>query len=330
MMKLLLASLIGILLLAAATTFDEAYRAGLMALQQNHLMEARTNLENAARLQEGDARVWLALAQTYRKLQEPAKANDAAEKAARLASGDPRILHLLGVFYAESGQPDAAVTEFQAALRLSPYEESYAFDLANLLLQQQRFEAAIAVLVDARRKFNKSAQLELALGVGYYGLRRYEEAATAFRRTIALSPEVEQAYVFLGKMLDQIPADVPELTRLFENYEKAHPQSYVGYLLHAKGLLAQSLDTERAVGLLQRSSALNEKAAEPHFELGVRWQRQRKFAGAAAEFERAAALDPSDAPTHYHLAQVYDRLGKQDAATAEREQHARLMGTGRQ
>ena len=64
-----------------------------------------------------------------------------------------------------------------------------------------------------------------------------------------------------------------------------------------------------SASLLKKASSLNPDIAEPHFELGVLLQRQRKFDAAAQEFERAAALEPSDPAVHYRLAQVYDRLG---------------------
>ncbi len=383
--------------LAASATFEESYRAGLQALQQNHLADARTNLENAAKAEPRKGRVWLALAQTYWKLQESDHANQAAQTAGRLAAGDAQILKLLAVFYSETGQwrkagdvqvdyaaaapndveaipqaiesylrareparvirmgtdvhgweeradirdllgraysdlnrPGPAAVEFQAAIRLKPYQESYRFDYANSLLQRQKFEPAIQVLQDARRTFDKSAQLELALGVAYYGLRRYSEAATAFQRTISLSPDIQQPYLFLGKMLDQIPDKLPELTRLFEKLEQEQPQSYAGYLLHAKALLAQASDPQLSEALLKKACSLNDKIAEPHFELGVLMQREHHFAEAAREFESAAALAPADPATHYHLAQVYDRLDKPDAARAERKRHAALMEAGRE
>lgn len=378
-----------LLFLAASTTFDESYRAGLQALQQNRLAEAKTSLEHAATLQPAKSRVWLALAQTYWKLRESAKAGEAADRALTLANDDAQVLRLLALFYSQAGQPlkscdvqarsaareqdalpgamrcyldaraperaiaigtpgpgredraeirdllgkadsairkwDAALAEFQVAIRLNPYEESYYFDLANCLLQQEKFEPAIKVLQDGKRNFDKSAQLELALGVAYYGLRRFPEAAAAFQRTIALDPDVEQPYLFLGKMLDQIPGRIPELMRLFEAFEKAHPQNYAGYLLHAKALLAESAASDVTEPLLRKACSLDARVAEPHLELGILFERQQRFAEASGEFERAVRLDPADPVTHYHLARVYDRLGKHEAAKSERERHKQLL-----
>ena len=380
-------------LLAAATTFDESYRAGLQALAQNRLSDARANLEQAAKLEAGSSRVWLALAQTYWKLQEPGKANDAADRAAKLAAGDAPLLRLLAFYYDESGQrlkacdmqteyavaapadgrgptqaldcfleaqaPERAILasarggtewrnradvryllakayqatrqwalsddEFRAAIRLNPYEESYHLEFASSLLQRHEFEQAIQVIAGGKKNFDKSPQLELELGAGYYGLRRFAEAAASFQRTIALSPDLEEPYIVLGKMLDQVPAKLPELTRIFEAFEQAHPDNYLGYLVHAKALAQRPDSSKAAEVLLKKACLLSPQAAEPHFELAVLEERQQRLGEAAAEFEQAALLVPRDPATHYHLARVYDRLGKSELAKRERDIHKQLL-----
>ena len=80
-----MAALLLLLLLAQSSSFDSTFRAGLQALQQNDLTEARTQLESAAKMEPGRAQVWLALAQTYLKLHDAGLARPAALKAERLA-----------------------------------------------------------------------------------------------------------------------------------------------------------------------------------------------------------------------------------------------------
>ena len=381
-----------LLFLASSPAFDASLRAGLVALEKNDLAQARLNLENAAKIEPSDPKVWVGLAQTFWKLHDVSEANDAAAKAEKLGPKDAAVQHALSVYYAETNQfdkagdaeakyskgvptdrdavlrsmtfyikgghadraiafartapdwsnradvhnllakayfankqPDEAANEFQSAIRLSPYEESYYFDFAQALLVQQRFEQAIGVLQEGRTNFDKSAQIELALGVAYYGLRRFDGAATAFLRTIALAPDVEQPYVFLGKMLDQIPDKLPELTRVFAEYEKSNPSSYLGYRLHAQALDAQSGDAGTAEKLLRKAISLNDGDAQGYFELGTLLEKQRRFPEAAEALERAVALNGQEPAIHYRLARVYDRLGKQAAAKSEREEHARLL-----
>jgi tetratricopeptide (TPR) repeat protein len=302
----------------AATSFDTAFRDGLIALQRNDLSAAKTSLESAAGIEPRNGKVWVALAQTYRKLNDNEQAEAAATKASVLAAGDPLILQSLAIYYSESGQPIKAI-------RCNPAVESYYFDAANALLRKERFADAIDVLQAGRVRFAKSAQIHLALGVSYYGLRRFDQAASEFLTTIALAPDVEQPFIFLGKMLDQIPERLPDVTRRFIEFETANPSNYAGYYLHARALDAQSADPELAEKLLRKALTLNDQNPAVHFELATLLEKSRRYPDAAVEFERAIALDASDAATHYRLSRVYERLGRHDAASAEREIHAKLV-----
>ena len=144
-----------------------------------------------------------------------------------------------------------------------------------------------------------------------------------------LLPGTEQPYVFLGKFLDQIPARLPEVTKRFVEYETANPSSAVAYVLHAKALNAQSTEPETVRTLLEKALAIDERNAEAHFELGVMFDRTRRYEDAARELERAAELAPGDPATHYRLSRVYDRLGKHEAAQAQRDLHAKLESAQR-
>lgn len=323
-----------LLLAASATsaTFEESFRAGLLALQRNDLAAAEANLEAAAELDPSNGRVWVALSQTYRKRNETGKADAAAAKAETLGRSDAVVLRTLAMYYGESGQLLKAAVAQAKFSALVPEDatareraESLFLEAAQPLLQQAKFGEAIAVLTAGAEHLKNSAQLELALGVGYYGLRRFDDAAAAFLRTIAIAPETEQPYLFLGRFLDQIPARLPEVTRRFIGYETANPSSFAGYFLHAKALNAQSIEPETARKLLEKALSINERDAAAHFELGSMLDRLQRYADAAREFERAAELSPNESATHYRLSRVYDRLGKPEAAQAARERHAKLL-----
>lgn len=318
--------------IGATATFDETFRAGLIALQRGDLAAAESDLQEAAKLQPGNGRVWIALSQTFWRRHELGKAEDAAARAATLGPKDAAVLQSLVIYYVESGQTlKAAGAQAQLAAG-NPANKDDAeraaalyFEAARPLLEHEQFAEAIAVLQAASTKLGKHPQTELALGVAYYGQRRFSEAADAFFHVIALAPAEKQPYLFLGKMLDQIPERLPEATERFIAYEKANPEDYEGYLLHAKALDARSMEPEAARGLLEKAIALNPGVAAAHSELGGLLDRLHLFPEAAAEFERAALLDPSDAATHYRLSRLYDRMGKPQAAAAERERHLALV-----
>jgi tetratricopeptide (TPR) repeat protein len=314
-----------LLLFAASSSFDESFRAGLTALQRGDLVTARTSLEAASKMAPRDGRVWIALSQTYWRLHKDSDAEDAASKAAVLGPADPAVLKGLVIYYSETKQFLKAA---QVAAK-APENREHAIELyfmaAKPLLDQQKFAEAIVILKEGDARLPRSAQLELALGVAYYGLRRFDDAADAFLRTIEITPEAEQPYTFLGKILDQIPSRLPQVTQQFAKYESAHPASAAACLLHARALDAQALEPETALRLIEKSIALNGTDASAHFERGTLLDRLQRFGEAAAEFERAAELAPSDPATHYRLARDYDRIGKHEAAETEREKHAQLV-----
>ena len=272
----------------------------------------------------GDRQATLRAVELYRKAGQPKIAIALASKV--LAGDDRADLHdLLGKAYEADGQSGRAVLELQHAIRLNPYEESYYFDLGQLLLEHQNFDAAIQTLEAGRKVFDKSAQIELALGVAYYGQRRFPDAVNSFLRTIELAPGVEQPYVFLGRILDQADARLVDIRQRFAQYAAANPKSYLGHFLYGKALIAESGKPDEAEASLRRSIALNDGYWESHFELGVLLERKWDFTGAARELERSIKLNPKSPVPHYRLARVYDRMGQPARAKEERARHGLLL-----
>ncbi len=254
---------------------------------------------------------------------QPKAAIEAGRKA--LANEDRADVHnLMGEAYEMDGQPEAAVTEMRQAIKLNRYEESFYFGLGRLYLRHKNPEAAVQVFQEGRKIFARSPQLELALGVAYYGLRRFPDAVECFLRTIQMSPEVEQPYVFLGRMLDQAEDKLPQVTEAFAALVKSRSESYLPHFLYAKALALQSAPAPQIEALLRKSIALKADFWESHYELGSLLDRRRDFEGAAAEYRRSIELKPDNPTAHYRLARVYERLGKKDEAAAERAAHERL------
>ena len=376
-------------LLFAAPTFTQQFQAGLAALGSNNLGVARQKLEAASRLQPRNPEVWVALAQTYRRLKSNQLADSAASKAEQFVSSkSPAALHALAIYYSQldnfdkaanfesryaaindamladaavlwfkAKRPKAAIdyarraiaredrgdlhallaesyaadgqfenseAEYQKAIAMSPYEETYYFELAQSYLNHQQFQAAADLLERGVKIFDKSAQLELALGVAYYGERRFADATQAFLRTNDIDPSVPQPYVFLGRMLDQVGDHIPEVVRRLESWAAAKPNDPRALFTYAHALIITDGDQAKAEKLLLDSLALKPDQWESHYELGVLLEKQRRFPEAAAELERSIAIDGKQADAHYHLARVYDRLGASDKAAEQRNIHQQL------
>ncbi len=183
-----------------------------------------------------DARVWLALAQTYWKLHKPQEADQAAKRSSQLTT-NPALLRALAVYYAGTGNRDKTREIVQAAIRQAPLQEAEYFGLADICLKQQSFSTALEVLSVAHKTFPQSTQLDLATGVAYYGLRRFPEAIAAFLHTAELDPKLEQPYVFLGRILEQAEGNLPKIQQSFASLVKNEPENYLSCYLYGKSLL---------------------------------------------------------------------------------------------
>jgi len=231
---------------------------------------------------------------------------------------------VLGRALLASGRMSEGETHLSNAWQGAQNDPRLAFDYAQALLRQEKFERAGEVLTTALQSSPDDAQLVLAIGVTRYGQRRFEDAISAFLKVIHIDPEVQQPYVFLGKMLDQAGDHLPEISEACQRWADKNPKSAVALLTLAKARLAGDSKDATAEGLLRRSLGIDDKNWEAHYELGVLLEGKRDWAGAAAEFKRSAELDAKQPMPHYHLARVYDRLGNGEGAKAERELHEKL------
>lgn len=272
---------------------------GLVALNRGELAKAQSELEQAETEEPGNPYVWISLAQTYLREQQTEKAESAAAQAEKTGGAEPVLRHALGIFY---------------------------FDMAQALLREQDFTRAANMLRDALERDSKNAQLVLALGVARYGQRRIDEAITSFLRVIELDPQIEQPYLYLGKMLDQAGAHLAAIVKDDRAWLAASPQNAKAHLVLAKALLVSDSRSEDARDLLERSLQLDPNDWESHYQLGVLLENRRDYARAAGQLTRSIELDARQAMPHYHLARVYDRLGEAERATREREIHAQLTG----
>ena len=234
---------------------------------------------------------------------------------------------VLGKALALTGDDAGAEAALREAIRLAPYDEEYHYDLGYLHLRAQRFEKAAEVLEGARKVFDKSARIELGIGVARYGQRRFDEAVTAFLRAAELAPGAPQPHYFLGRTLEHSSDRIDAVLARQQAFASLQPDNYLGPFLYAQALVA-SLPPDgapervaKAEELLRRAIGLRGDFWESHFELGALLERERRFEEAAENLEKAVALNPTASKPHYRLARVYARLGRSEEAARERALH---------
>jgi hypothetical protein len=68
--------------------------------------------------------------------------------------------------------------------------------------------------------------------------------------------------------MNQAHDKLPAISQRFVDYQERNPQSYLGYFLHAKALMAEFTEPEQAESLLRKSITRNGEYWESHYNLG--------------------------------------------------------------
>ena len=251
------------------------------------------------------------------------------ELARKAQAQSPSALNedLLAQALTANGQQAEADSHLRSAWEMDKNNGQIAFDRAQFLLKRGDFKSAAEITNEALAKHPDDPQMMLALGVARYGQRRFEEAIATFLNVIRIDSQAAQPYLFLGRMLDQAGAHLPEITRDYQAWLAQDGGNAKAQLLLAKALLAADSKSDKAEPLLRMSIKSDARDWESHYELGVLLANQHKYREAVDQLAASIGLAPNQPEPHYHLARVYDRLGEFDRAKVEREVHQKLTSS---
>ena len=148
----------------------------------------------------------------------------ALTKALTLSPGDTQAESLLGWAQMLHEQYDDALQTFQKVLNQEPANSLARINVGYICLKKQIFGEAIEHLSKAIRLDNdKKATLyaHYYLGLVYLEREMYEDAQTFFKKTLALGPNLLEAYYELGRAF-WFAGDQPEAKRTWEEGFKAN------------------------------------------------------------------------------------------------------------
>ena len=221
------------------------------------------------------------------------------------------------------------------------------FAAAQTLLQQGKYDEAIAQLQATGAKNPGLKGLSHELGTAYYKKGDYIKAIESFKSALAEEPDNKEAvqllglsYYLSGRPVEAIPllekvqgwfpranVDADYILGLCYIQSKNYPQarkafaqmfavpadSAASYLFTARMLLRQEFDPV-AEEYAQKAIALDPKLPLAHFFLGELHLYKSKIPEAITDFQQELALNPGHAPTYYKLADAYSRVQKFDDA----------------
>jgi tetratricopeptide (TPR) repeat protein len=190
---------------------------------------------------------------------------------------DPKLAEThfaLGRKRARLGEHQKAIEELRKAIRLSPTQGRYRYDLGLSLQALRQFEAAVAVYRGCLDIDPEMADAWSSLGIVLSELGKVEEAIPCLLRVMELKPTYADGYFNLGVCFASI-------------WE------------HAK-----------AIEYLSRAIALRESMAGAHLWLGKSLYVLGNIRGAINSYRTALRYEPAAAETHWALSLAHLMLGE--------------------
>lgn len=140
------------------------------------------------------------------------------------------------------------------------------------------------------------------LGLAHTKKRNYEEAASAFEKSLELNPDNSEAHVRLGDVYRRL--DLPDKAE--EEYKKAYDidKSYLASFNLAM-LYYEKRDLDLALDYAQRSIRQDSRSVQAYNLQGVVLNEQGRYPEAIASFRYVLALEPNNISGAMNLAVAY-------------------------
>ena len=296
--------------------FSAYYYLGVISEQMGDYQSAASAFKELIRIMPYQPTFYLRLGSLYNQLGNKQEAITAYERAIKINRDLWRAHHALWELCAEQFKQlyqqdrlDAAAENLHKAIysyselqRLAP-PASYKHDndwlvhfrarLGSLYVVLQRESEAIEVLEKALEKAPNNPDTNYWLGIAYQEIGNFEQAEYYLRRTIALSPEREEAYNALGYFFAEHGTNLDEAVRLIQKALKKSPANgayldSLGWAYFKQGKLNDALkQLEKAVVYMPDSVEVQDHLGEVYLKKGLKKE-------AVAAWQKAIQLSPGN------------------------------------
>ena len=213
----------------------------------------------------------------------------------------------------QQGKYDEAIAELQGISSANPGMKGVAHELGMAYFKKNDYPQATESFKKALQEEPQDNEATQLLGLSYY-LGGNPTAAIPYLEKVQTwypRANVDASYI-LGQCYIQTK-DYPRARQAFAKMFDLAPDSAGSYLLTARMLFRQEFEPI-ALEYAQKAVALDAKLPRAHFLLGEIHLFESKIPEAISDFQAELSLNPSDAATYYKLADAYSRVQKFDDA----------------
>jgi tetratricopeptide (TPR) repeat protein len=302
---------------------DLLYRSG--AADPRRYVEARSPLEKYVQMMPQDPRGWSVLGRTYYHLNLKEEALQAMNKAEQLGDKSKEMFTRRARIYTERGDFDKARADYARG-------EVVGEDLLRmaqvLVLQKNTVQAeSLYRAIVEQDSTSRSARFALnELGKLRFRDKDYPGAIEIFQRRIALDPNSDEAYYYIGLSYKEMKRYPEALTALREaarlGDSKPDRHFWLGIMLaQVDSSAAARRELTRAVEL--DSAGTNKNSGVALRQLGFYKLLDRDYPDAIRMLERAVQINQQDTQAWVWLAQGYQNSGNRGKAC---EAYRRTLG----
>ena len=249
--------------------------------------DAIISFESALKVQPDSPDAYRELGNAYAAAGRTGEAEATFLRAIRLRPDDWSAHRDLGTFYSQLGRLQESVAQFKRVIELTPDNYEGYRNLGGVYLRRGNYE-------DAETALRKSLELrpnEAAysnLGTLYYFRKQFAEAAKAYKSATDLNPEIARIWANLGDAYRRVPGKESEADNAYR----------------------------RAISLLRRDLANNDKDAQIRANLAMVLSMVKENGPALAELKRALEASPNDGYVVSRGILVYEQAGMREQALA--------------
>jgi len=213
----------------------------------------------------------------------------------------------------QQGKYDEAIAQLQELSAKDPNREGLAHELGVAYYKKGDFPKAIEFLKKAIAQDAADQEGVQLLGLSYYLSGRPADAIPFLEKVQGWFPRanVDASYI-LGVCYIQTE-NYPQARKAFGRMFDVPAESAAAYLFTARMLLRQEFDPI-AEEYAQKAAALDPRLPLVHFLLGELYLYKSRVPESIAEFQKELSLNPGYAPGYYKLADAYSRVQKFDDA----------------